>query len=299
MNIRRNITFLKFRKILTGIFAGMSGFWIFAGNAGFFLLFLLVVFIFPLSNRYARSYKDIEDLSAAMERLALKKDIYNDAWIASAKQESGFYDEELEKCRSFLKERDSRLEAVFSREDTERGLIKIEDEALWKNEYGKRTSALLAKLGTNNIVVNEGALPFQNWGSDIPTWDAIQPVQKRFWILEAIVNIALNNSGITKLKKLTFRETSPSYDPSFAHIYTPIPLTIEVELLADCIQFLLCDILKADIPFVIEGITILSTNKVLNHHTLTEGRGKKGVSNHAFCPVINVVIDVYVIDYKA
>lgn len=302
MNIGRDIIFLKLRKIFPGILDGMCGFWISAGVACFILLILLVVLIFPLSNRYARSYRDIEDLSAAMGRLAVKKDIYNDAWIASAKQESGLYDEELEKCRLFLKERDSRLEVIFSREDPEKGLIKIEDEALWKNEYVKRTSALLAKLGANNIVVNEGALPFENWGSDIPPWDTILPVQKRFWILEAIVKIVLNNSGIIKLKKITFRESSPSYDPSFVQIYTPVPVTVEVELLADRIRFFLRDILKSDIPFVIEGVTILSTEKVPEPGILAENKdvpGKKGANNHVSGPVINVIIDAYIIDYKA
>lgn len=67
----------------------------------------------------------------------------------------------------------------FSREDAKKGLIKIEDEALWKNEYVKRVSALLTKLATNTIAVTEDALPFQNWGQDIPSWDTILPAQKK------------------------------------------------------------------------------------------------------------------------
>ncbi|MFN3533635.1 MAG: hypothetical protein ACK41Q_14205 [Candidatus Brocadia sp.] len=302
MNIGRNISFLQLRKIFPGLFAGVLGFWISIGIVFFILLILVFVLIFPLSNQYARAHKDIEDLSTALEKYAVKKDLYNDVWIASVKQKSELYDKELEKCRSFLKERDNRLEAIFSREDTEKGLIKIEDEALWKNEYIKRVSALLTKLETNNITVSEGALPFQNWGPDIPTWDTILPAQKRFWILEAIVNIALSDIGITKLEKITFRESSHTYDPSFAQLYTAIPITIRFELQADRIQFFLHDILASDIPFVIEGVTILSTDEVLNPGALTKNEdasSKEDTDNQVSNPIIDVTIDAYVIDYKA
>lgn len=302
MTIGKNISFLQLRKIFPGLFAGVLGFWISIGIVFFILLILVFVLIFPLSNQYARAYKDIEDLSTALERYAVKKDLYNDVWIASAKRKSELHDKEIEKCRSFLKERDDRLEAIFSSEDTEKGLIKIEDEALWKNEYTKRCSALLTKLETHNITVSEGALPFQNWGPGIPTWDTILPAQKRFWILEAIVNAALNDIGVTKLEKITFRESSHTYDPSFAQLYTAIPITIRIELQADRIQFFLHDILTSDIPFVIEGVTILSTDKVLNPSALMrneDASSKEGTNNQVSNPIIDVTIDAYVIDYKA
>ncbi|MCF6153819.1 MAG: hypothetical protein E3K36_00900 [Candidatus Brocadia sp.] len=302
MNIGRDINFLRLRKIFPRIFTEVFGFWISIGIAFFILLILLFVLIFPLSNQHVRVYKDNEDLSMALEKYAIKKDLYNDAWIESAKQESEIYNIEIERCRSFLKKRDDRLEAIFSREGHEKGLIKIEDEALWKNEYIKRVSLLLTKLETNNIAVCEGALPFQNWGPDIPTWDTILPAQKRFWILDAIINVALNDTGVTKLEKITFRESSPTYDPSFGRFYTIIPITLKVELQADRIQFFLHDILKSDISFVIEGITILSTDKVSNPDALMgneDALSKKGTNNHISNPIVDVTIDAYVIDYKA
>ncbi len=302
MNIGREINFLKLRKIFPGIFVGVQGFWISMGIVFSILLLLLFVLIFPRSNQYARAYKDMQDLSTTLERYVVKKDLYNEAWIASAKQKSELYDSEIEKCKSFLKEKDERLEAIFSREDTEKGLMKIEDEVLWKNEYIKRVSVLLAKLEASNVAVSEGALPFHNWGPDIPAWDAILSAQKRFWILEAIVNIALNDTGTRRLGKITFRESSPTYDPSFAQFYTVIPITLKVELQADRIQFLLQDILKSDILFVIEGITILSTDSILDTDALTgneNASSKKGTNNHLSNLIIDVTIDAYVIDYKA
>jgi len=294
MNIGKEMNFSKLRKDLTGFFTGMRGFWISIGAVFLIMLILLFVFIFPLSNKYAKTYKDLDDLTIPLENYALKvKNIYNDKWITSKKLETDLYEKELEKCKSFLKEKDNSLETVFVIDDPTKGPVRIEDEALWKNEYVKRVSGLLTKLKANNITLGEGALPFHNWGSDIPTWDAISPVQKKFWILEALVKVALNNAGITKLEKIAFREASFTYDPSLVKLYTVIPITIQVELQADRIKFLLHEILKSDIPFVIEGINIMSTDKTFSSSSLI--KNDDSMSN----PIINVTLDIYIIDYIA
>ena len=288
------MNFSKLRKDLTGFFTGMRGFWISIGAVFLIMLILLFVFIFPLSNKYAKTYKDLDDLTIPLENYALKvKNIYSDKWITSKKLETDLYEKELEKCKSFLKEKDNSLETVFVIDDPTKGPVRIEDEALWKNEYVKRVSGLLTKLKANNITLGEGALPFHNWGSDIPTWDAISPVQKKFWILEALVKVALNNAGITKLEKIAFRESSFTYNPSLVKLYTVIPITIQVELQADRIKFLLHEILKSDIPFVIEGINIMSTDKTFSSSSLI--KNNDSMSN----PIINVTLDIYIIDYIA
>ena len=301
MDIGKAMNFSKLRNKLTGFFTGILGFWISIGTIFLIQLILYFVFIFPLSNQYAKTYKDIDDLTTPLEHYALKvKNIYNDEWITSKKLEADLYEKELEKCKSFLKEKDNRLESVFLIEDSEKGLIKIEDEALWKNEYVRRVSELLTKLEISNIALGEGALPFHDWGSDIPTWDTILPVQKKFWILEALTNIALNNAGITRLEKITFRESSFIYDPSFAQHYTVIPLTINIELQADRVKFLLHEILKSDIPFVIEGFNILSTDKTFNSNSLMENVNilANDTDNRFQNPIIDVTLEVHVIDYK-
>ena len=301
MDIGKGLNFSKLRKDFTDYFTGIPGFWISVGTIFLILLMLFFVFVFPLSSQYAKTYKDLDDLTNPLENYALKvKNIYNDKWITSKKREADLYEKEIEKGKSFLKEKDNHIETVFLIEDPEKGLIKIEDEALWKNEYIKRVSALLTKLEASGITLDEGALPFQDWGSDIPTWDAISLVQKKFWILEALINIALNNTGITKLEKITFRESSFTYDPSFAQLYTVIPITIQVELQADRIKFLLHEILKSDIPFIIEGINILCTDKTFSPGSLTENADVlvRDAENRSPNPIIDVTLDVYVIDYK-
>ena len=301
MDIGKAMNFSKLRNKLTGFFTGILGFWISIGTIFLIQLILYFVFIFPLSNQYAKTYKDIDDLTTPLENYALRvKNIYNDEWITSKKLEADLYEKELEKCKSFLKEKDNRLESVFLIEDSEKGLIKIEDEALWKNEYVKRVSELLTKLKASNIALGEGALPFHDWGSDIPTWDTILPVQKKFWILEALTSMALSNAGITKVEKITFRESSFIYDPSFAQHYTVIPLAIKVELQADHIKLLLHEILKSDIPFVVEGFNILSTDKTFNSNSLMENVNilANDTDNRFQNPIIDVTLEVHVIDYK-
>ena len=302
MDMGKELNFSKLRNKLTGFFTGIQGFWISISTIFLILLILFFVFIFPLSNQYDKTYKSLGDLTVPLENYALRvKNIYNDKWITAKKLEADLYEKELEKCKSFLKEKDNSLEAVFLIKDPIKGLVKIEDEALWKNEYVKRVSELLTKLKAKNITLGEGALPFYNWGSDIPRWDAISPVQKNFWILEAFINIVLNNTGITKLEKITFRDSSFTYDHSLAKLYTVIPIIIKVELQADRIKFLLHEILKSDIPFVIEGINILSTDKTFSSSSSTENEDSlpKDIDNHLPNPIINVTLDVYVIYYKS
>lgn len=303
MNISKDLNFSRLKQIFSGIFSGPLVFWISISIVFLSLIIFLSVSIYPLSNQYRISYKALEDLSVVLERYALKKSLYNSTWIESKKLEIDMYEKEIRKCRSFLKRRDDLLEAIFVIENPEKGFTKIEDEALWKNEYVKRTSALLAKIQVNNIAVGEGALPFQKWGSDIPMWDTILPVQKKFWIIEALVNVAISNTGITRIKGIRFQEASSSYDPSSAQLYTVVPVTLTVELRADRIEFVFYEILKLDIPFVIEGITILSTDKISHSDAPAEDEGDEGMvindtDNSLSYPVIDVTIDAYVIDYK-
>lgn len=302
VGVGKELNFTKLRKELTGVFTGVWCFWISVGTVFLVLVILWFVFVFPLSIKYAKAYKGLDDLTTPFENYALRaKNVYNDKWIASKTLEAGLYEKELEKCKSFLKEKDSSLEAGFLRDDPERGLVKIEDEALWKNEYVRRVSELLAKLEANNSLPGKGVLPFHDWGSDIPTWDAIFPVQKKFWILEAFANVILNNTGIIKLEKFTFRESSFTYDPSFVKLYTVIPITVKIELLAGRIKFLLHEILKSDIPFVIEGINILSTDKIFDSSSSkkNEDSSSKESDNSLPGSIIDVTLDMYVIDYTA
>ncbi|MGQ3684637.1 MAG: hypothetical protein ACUBOA_06475 [Candidatus Loosdrechtia sp.] len=291
----------QLRKFLSDLFTRVFRFWILTGIIFLLLMVSLLLVVYPLSKQCTKRYNGLQDLADTLEKYALKKDLYNSHWIESKKAETELYKAEVEKCRSFLKRKDDLLEAVFVIEDPERGHVTIDDEALWRSEYLKRASALLVKIQENKIIFHENALPFQKWGSDIPSWDAILPAQKRFWILETLINAVIKTKGITKLENINFREVPYSYNPSPAQLYTAIPLTLKVELQAGRIQFLLREILGSDIPFVIEGIVIVSTDKnddsgfTLKHgDVLTQD-----VDGSLPDPVVGVTLDVYVIDYNA
>ena len=300
MNIGKGLNILQFKKIFWETFTGVRGFWISMGGVFAILAAIYFFLVHPLSFIYTKTYKDLNDLLVTLEKYTVKKDLYNDKWCDSKKIEAALYEKETDKCKEFLKKKDERLEAFFQLEDKEKGLIKIEDEALWKNEYIKRTSALIAKLDAQHITLGHDALPIQNWGSDIPTWDNILPVQKRFWIMEELINIFMKDIGITQLDKVAFRETAHTYNASLSQIYTIIPLTIQLELPADHVEFLLHEIQKSDIPFVIEATTILSTEKIFSPGTSGEDGDSlsKNPGYQPSHPIINVTLDTYVIDYK-
>src|SRR3989304_8425311 len=118
MDVGKGLNFSKLRKYLTGIFTGIWVFWISIGAIFLIMMILSFIFIFPLSNKYAKTYKDLDDLTIPLENYALKvKNIYSDKWITSKKLETDLYEKELEKCKSFLKEKDNSLETVFVIDD--------------------------------------------------------------------------------------------------------------------------------------------------------------------------------------
>jgi len=294
MKIGENMNLARFVKTPSNLFAGVKSFWISLGSMFGVLIIVAFMLVFPLKKKCTTAYNGLDDLSAALERYTLKKDLYNGRWVESKKQEAELCDKETAKCKSFLKGRDDFLEAVFTREEPGEGLVKINDEALWKHEYSKRVSSVLAKLQEKNIMISADAFPFANWGLEIPAWKDILITQKRFWILEAVSKIALSESGITYIKKVSFRETPLAYNPAYTEIYTPIPITIQVELRADQINFLLQEILRSDIPFVIENTRIMHTDKFFN-----PDQPVKDAASPRPCPIIEVVVDMYAIDYKA
>ncbi len=296
--MNKGTSFLQLKINFLKIYTGVLGFWICIGIVFLIILSLLLIFIYPLSNQYTKTHKDLEDLSAALEKYTLKKDLYNEKWIASKKQEGDLYHEEIEKCKSFLKGKDDQLEAIFLTENPEKGLTEIKDAALWKNEYLRKISTLLTRLKASNVVLSDGALPFSEWGLNIPAWDTILPAQKRFWILEALVNITTKDTGIMRLEKIVFRDSSSSYNTSLSHLYAAIPITLKAKLQANHITVLLYEILKSNILFVIEGITILSTDKTYGAEPLEKDVFMKENNNYLSNPIIDITIDAYVIDYK-
>ncbi|MCF6149509.1 MAG: hypothetical protein E3K37_12725 [Candidatus Kuenenia sp.] len=281
-------------------FLSIYRFWIITGVI--FLVMIIVFFTvnYSLLKQHTTIHNDLGNLSSMLERYALAKTTYNNKWISAKEQEANIYNEEIEKCRSLINRMDNQLEMTFSNNIPEKGVVKIEDEALWKQEYLKRGSLLLTKLEKSNIEFHESALPFYDWAANIPAWEEIIPEQKRFWILDALVNILLKNTGVTKLEKISFKTVPNNIDTRYESLYSTIPLTISLELEAERVQFLLNELLKSGIPFVIENINIESTTKKTSHMNSGKTLGSSFKNQDAFMamPVINILIDAYVIDFK-
>ena len=294
MNVGKSINFSALKIRLKTIFTSLYSFWIYVIVVFLIVVIIFFVFVYPYSKVYVKAYKDSEDMANVMERYGYRKDLYNEKWTASKKLESEIYDKEIEKCKYFLKEKDSRLEAFFMIEEPEKGLVKINDEAIWKNAYLRAVSALLEKFKATNIRLEQEALPFDSWGADIPTWETIKTVQKKFWIIESLANIAIGNNGVTEIDKIVFRESSNTYDPKLAEIYTTIPFNIKIKLQADYIKSFLSKILSSEIPYVIENISILGTDKSINPAETTKGKDNTQLP----IPIISVTIDAYAMDYK-
>ncbi len=294
MKIGNNLNIIRFVKVPPNLFTGARSFWITLGSIFGVLIIVSALLVFPLNKKCATAYKGLDDLSSMLEKYALKRDLYNGKWIESKKLEAELCDKENGKCKSFLKGRDDFLESIFTKEEPGKGFVKIEDEALWKQEYSRRVSSVLAKLSESNIAVSAEAFPFSNWGLDIPPWKDILTTQKRFWILDAISKVALRKSGITHIKKVAFRDSPYAYNPAYTKIYAPIPITLQVEIRADYINFLLQEILRSEVPFVIENTLMMNTDKFF-----TPDEATKDAASRLPCPIIEVTLDMYVVDYKA
>lgn len=275
-------------------------FWIITGIIFLVMIIVFFMFNYSLLKQHTTIHNNLGNLSSMLERYALAKTVYNNKWISAKEQEVNEYTEEIEKCRSLINRMDNQLETIFSNNIPEKGVVKIEDEALWKQEYLKRGSLLLTKLEESNIEFHESALPFYDWAANIPTWEEILPEQKRFWILDALVNVLLKNTGVTKLEKISFRTVPNNNDNSYEPLYSTIPLTISLELEAERVQFLLNELLKSSIPFVIENINIESTTKKTSNMNSgkTSDSALRKQDTFMAMPVINILIDAYVIDFK-
>ncbi|WP_347273073.1 hypothetical protein [Candidatus Kuenenia sp.] len=282
------------------LFSSLYNFWAIIGAVFLAMVIVLFVFNYSLLKQHATIHHDLENMSSMLERYALSKITYNSKWIRAKEAETDKYNDEIEKCRALIYRMDSQLETFFLNNIPGKGIVKIEDEALWRHEYLKRVSQLFAKLEESAIGFNGSALPFHDWGATIPTWDEILPEQKRFWILEALVNALLKNTGVINLEKISFKTAPNNKDDTYLPLYSTIPLTISLALEAERLPFLLNELLTASIPFVIENINIESTGKktVGINYRKSDGSTIENQDTFTAVPTISILIDAYVIDFK-
>ncbi len=261
-------------------------FWVVLGGAIVFMIIIYLLFVNPYRTGYSKKVEEIEGVLAQLEvhkRKGLK--IINEKWIEAEKAKLKVIEKEQLKYKELLKERDYHIEKIFGAEDEG----EIEDEALWKNTYVQRVNMLLDSLVRSNISASEGALPFKEWGDEIPARDKIAEEQKKFWITEELLNIIQKRKlRINNLESISFGQ---GFSPSNAHpeLYDIIPFTIKLTMHTENILFLIDELLKSKICFEVEAFNI--------NGRLDKLRSSKS-GGIPYGTRVNVIINAYTIDFK-
>jgi hypothetical protein len=267
-------------------------FWIVLGLAIVFMVALYLFFGNPYRGRYSKRIEEIEGALAQLEVYERKGGkIINEEWIKIENAKLEKIEKEQLKYKELLRERDYHIEKFFDAEyEGEAG-----DEALWKNSYVQRVNLLLDNLARSNISAGKGALPFKEWGNEIPTLDKIAEEQKKFWITEELLNIIQKRElKIHNLESINFGKEGFSPDGSHPDVYDIIPFTIKLSMNTEDIPFLIDELLKSKIRFEVDAFKI---NGRLN--TLRSSKLLEKSEDIQYGTRVNVIINAYAIDFKA
>ena len=267
-------------------------FWIVIGGAIGFMIILYLLFVNPYRVGNSKKIEEIEGVLAQLEvykRKGLK--IINEEWIETEKAKLKTIEKDQLKYKELLREKDYHIEKVFGAENGG----EIKDEALWKSSYVQRVNLLRDKLMRSNISASGGALPFKEWGNEIPARDKIGEEQKKFWITEELFNILQKKElKISKLEYISFRQEDVSPGNTNPELYDIIPFTIKLSMDTESILFLIDELLKSKISFQIETFNI---NGRLNK--LRSSGSLEKPDDIPYGNMVNVIINAYAIDFKA
>lgn len=281
------------QQIKTNIISGIreNKFWIVLGGAVVFMGILYLLFVNPYRTGCSKKNEEIDNALAQLEvyeRKGLK--IINEEWIEAEKAKLKMVEKELLEYKELLRERDGHIEKIFDAESEG----EIKDEALWKNSYVQRVNLLLGNLVKSNISASEDALPFKEWGNEIPTRDKIVEEQKKFWITEELLNIIQKRKlKISNLEYISFRQEGFSPGNIHLELYDVIPFTIKLRMKTEAVLFLIDELLKSKICFEIETFNINGRLNKLRSPELLKNSGKVPHSIR-----VDVIINAHAIDIK-
>ncbi len=267
-------------------------FWIVLGGAIIFMIILYLLFVNPYRVGHSKKVDEVEGVLAQLEvyeRKGMK--IINKEWIEAEKTKLRTIEKEQIKYKESLKERDYHIEKIFGEENEG----EIKDEALWKNSYVQRVNLLRDNLVKSNISASGGALPFKEWGNEIPSRDKIAEEQKKFWITEELLNIIQKKElKIRNLESISFRQKDSSPSNTHPELYDVIPFAIKLSMNTENILFLIDELLKSKICFQIESFNINGRLNKLRSSGLAEKS-----DDVMYGTRVNVIIKAYAIDFKA
>ncbi len=267
-------------------------FWIIIGGAIGFMIILYFLFVNPYRGENSKKIEEIEGVLAQLEvykRKGLK--IINEEWIEAEKAKLKTIEKDQLKYKELLKEKDYHIEKIFGAEN-EGG---IKDEALWKNSYVQRVNLIRDNLVRSNISASGGALPFKEWGNEMPTRDEIAEEQKKFWITEELLNIIQKKElKISNIESINFGQEGFSPENTYPELYDIIPFTIKLSMNTENILFLIDALLKAKIRFEVEAFNINGRLNKLRSSGLSEQS-----DDISYGTRVNFIIKAYAIDFKA
>lgn len=277
-------------------------FWVIIGG----IVIMLLVAYFMIANKHrVEKPKQIASIKKELDQLQMLQmkgtRTINKKWIDASQAKLDQIKTEQSEYRKSLQERDMNIEKIFRSDEGDT----ISDEALWKNEYIQRVDQIYNSLSENNIPVDVNSLPFHQWRGEIPTWEKIGPVQKKFWILEELVNIVLNEQlKISDLNGIAFKRSTFPPGESKSDLYTIIPFTINLRIRTGSILFLINELSKSDLRFQIETINVRNDSKdppkqISNASDIMQSYEPWREDSPTADPVVNVIINAHVIDFKS
>jgi len=272
-------------------------FWISIGGVMISVIIFYLFVVNPFRLKNIKKAETIENVLARLESYERQgAKLHNANWIKAEEDKLEAVREARWEYEVFYKERDSHLEKAFASENGE----EIKDEALWKNRYIQEVNELLGKIRNHNVALSENALPFKEWKVEIPTWEDIAPEQKRFWIIEELINIILKKElGIGYLESINFEKEKSPRVSAHAELFGIIPFSVKAGMNVGGLFFLINEFLKSKICFEIETINVSGE---LNRLRSSKGADKPHLSiqiyNIQSPSMVDVVIEAYVVDFK-
>jgi len=275
-------------------------FWISVGGGMIFVIAFHLCVASPFRVRKTEEMERLERLLTRLERYENKgHKIRNEKWIKAEEEKLEAIKKVQQEYELFYKERDRHLEKIFETINGE----EIKDEALWENRYIQGINVLLDKIKNRQIPLGKNAFPCKQWKVEIPTWEEIVPVQKRFWITEELVNIILKDKlKVDYLEGINFEMENAVSTNAYTKLYDIIPFTIKVSMNVESLLFLMNELLKSKLSFEIKTINI---GGKLNRFRVTKGErkssriGQSVQERRSQSPsIVDVVIDAYVLDFK-
>lgn len=284
-----NISDIKINKV-----------WLFIGGGMVFVIAFYFCIVSPFRVRNSEKMESLERLLTRLERHEKKGyKIRNEKWIKAEQAKLEEIKKNQHEYELFYQERDSYLEKIFQTANGE----EIKDEALWENRYLQETNVLLDRIKKREVVLEENALPFKQWKMKIPVWDEIIPEQKRFWIIEELVNIILMEGlKVDYLEGINFEKENTGPENGSTELYDIIPFTIKLSMNIENLLFLINELLKSKLSFEIKTINI---DGELNRFRIPKGvenpdrPGQTVEKRRLRSPTtVDVVMDAYVLDFK-